>query len=278
MNNQNWLIDGSVKLACTSSLGKNKRICAVLLPGLSHAMCDMDYFMSKLARHLAQHDIYTLQVDPSGHGDSHGSWSDIDLNVLRKDIEIVVNHLSNKQETEQVFLIGRGLIATLLSEFHLIPKVTGIAGVTPYCLSPEFIQSNLQTPSNDIDAAEFIIGKDYVNYSDFKNADRILLNALGMLVYNVHGSLFPRRLIHDLMDYKSIESFKNCKKDTLWLFPQNDGKILPVNFSDGVSYPVISLYDNFSMPRDPLIQYQIIEIITQWIINKINTHADTDSN
>jgi hypothetical protein len=282
MINQNWLNNKHVKLAYTSiSTDKHKsRYGVVLLPGLSHSMCDLDYFMSKLARKLAQDHLYTMQFDPRGHGDSSGNFGEVDLDSLRDDIKSIINHVSNDKTTEHFFCIGRGLTASLLAEFISEPKVKGIIGITPYCVSPIAIRNYWPALKEvTIDTSDFFEGQDYVNYSDFKHETRRLLNALGAMSYNIHGQLFSTKLIIDLYHYEPIIPLKNCKTDGLWLFPAKDRDHLEeYDMLNQNEYPAMTLYHNFSLPRNPMSQYEIINTISQWIINKIEQDADTCSN
>ena len=95
MPNQTWLVEGSVRLLTVQHfpdvvlpIGA-----AVLLPGFSHAMCDLDYLMSRLARRLAAQGLMTVQVDLRGHGDSSSRLEDIDLDTLdRKSTRLNSSH------------------------------------------------------------------------------------------------------------------------------------------------------------------------------------------
>jgi alpha-beta hydrolase superfamily lysophospholipase len=66
----------------------------ILLAGFSQPMCDVDYFMSKLARQLAGNGLFVAQVDPRGHGDSGCELANVDLDTLREDITIINQYSS----------------------------------------------------------------------------------------------------------------------------------------------------------------------------------------
>src|SRR5262245_10518045 len=117
MLHQGWLVSDRARLLSVQHFPRDTLVIggAVLLAGFSHAMCDVDYFMSRLARQLASNGIFVAQVDPRGHGDSSGELADVDLDTLRADINFIAGHYA-RQFPDLLLMIGRGLSATLMVE------------------------------------------------------------------------------------------------------------------------------------------------------------------
>jgi hypothetical protein len=273
MIHQNWLVKRDVPLLCVHHrppdaipLGA-----AVLFAGFSHPMCDVDYFMSKLARRLAKSGLFVAQVDPRGHGDSPGDSSSVDLDTLREDIAIVIDHYTARFP-ESLLCIGRGLAAPLLAEASATRSVLGVAGVSPYCIHPQAIRSYLEevnTASND--AFAIFPGNDYVALTDFSDAAICLMSALGVVPYNIHGMGISARLLSGLADFDPLAALQRAGADkSLWLLRggEDEGALTSVRFDASSAYPPMATYRGDTLPRDPTFHRTVISRLTEWALDR----------
>lgn len=268
---QNWIVTGDIQLlsvhvrpADRVPLGT-----AVLLAGFSHPMCDMDYFMSRLARQLAAQGIFAAQVDLRGHGDSGGKFSSVDLETLREDIRLVLNYCC-RLSPDRLICVGRGLTATLLAELATEENVAGVAGISPYCIDPRMVQKHCTgIDEAATDAAKIFPGNDYVVWSDFSDAALNLLNALGAVPYNIHGLEASGRLIRQLSEFDARTALRPKKgQPRLWLFPDGSARRRPMALDlaeDG--YPDADLYRPESLPRNPVYQREALAMLVEWAVS-----------
>ncbi len=268
MISQNWHIRDRYNLLCVHhSVAGNQPVgVAILLPGFSHPMCDMDYFMSKLARKLSNENIFVVQVDLSGHGDSFGAFDEVNLKTIEEDILSLIAYYKFKFTGKLIF-ISRGLFATLSAKFCTDASVVGIAGVAPYCISPLLVRGFSLIPrAHSIDGHEIFKGDDYVHHSDFEQASLTLFSAFGAVPYNIHGMKFSQSLLDDLSDFDSLNALKNsfCK-NKYWLFSdENDpSKLREFNFDTVSDYPE-NIYKHKGLRRDPKVQHQCISMLSAW--------------
>lgn len=267
---QQWIVEGNTKIFTVQHwpdvpipMGT-----VILLPGCSHAMCDMDYFMSRLARGLCARGFFVAQADLRGHGDGAGDFSDVSLATLQEDIAIVINHYSNM--SDQLFCIGRGLNATMLAGYSGSVTITGMAGVGPYCL-PAAVAGKFANAMQAAacDAYEVFPGNDYVSFSDFEAEALYMLNALGAVPYNLHGMEMSAQLLQDLAAFDAVHCLQHAPAASkLWLF-RGDGpdNILSLSFNKTVPYSLRDLFGGSPLPREPRAQSKFLSVITDWILD-----------
>ncbi len=240
----------------------------ILLPGFSHAMCDMDYFMSRLARQLCSRGFFVVQADLRGHGDGAGEFRDVSFRTLEEDIRLLVNHYRNGI-SDQVFCIGRGLMATLLAEFAADAGLSGIAGIGPYCIAPEVAGPFAEKmQAETFDAYHAFLGKNYVNLSDFDEGSLCMLNAMGAVPYNIHGMEMSGQLLKDLSEFNALQSLQNTNcSNKLWLFREGKASVKKITFNQGSSYPDMNIFHGSTLPREPKSQLQFQAALIDWILD-----------
>ena len=273
MLHQNWLVRGEVRLLSVHH--RSPEVvplgAAVLLAGFSHPMCDVDYFMSKLARALAQSGLMVAQVDPRGHGDSPGDFSDVDLDTLREDIAIIIDHYANRFPGS-LLCIGRGLVAPLLAEVSRVKGLLGVAGVSPYCIPPQLVERHLtEVDATSSDACAVFPGNDYVARSDFSDSALCVMNALGAVPYNLHGMGISQRLLEGLTHFDPLAALGQAAADrSLWLLRGGDDPdaLLPVRFDASSPYPPLTTYRGDPLPRNPAIHRTVISRLTEWALDR----------
>jgi pimeloyl-ACP methyl ester carboxylesterase len=243
---QAWLVRGPVRLLTVRHppIGHAPIGCAVLFSGFSHSMCDVDYLMSRLARRLSRIGIFAVQVEPRGHGDSSEPLADVDLDTLRDDISSTVNDFS-RQFPENLFLIGRGLTATLIAEQFGRRRRLRIAALCPYELPGDFIVSRIDTTRMDagrLDASTFFGGTDYQHLTDFAPSSVAVLNALGASPTNLYGESMSPKLITQLADFDASSALRTAS---------SNGALI-------LHGPIVS---------EPSFQLNLISKVTQWTLN-----------
>lgn len=267
---QNWIVKGSSRVLTVNHwpdvpipMGV-----VILLPGFSNAMCDMDYFMSRLARQLCSRGFFVVQADLRGLGDGAGEFSEVTLQTLEEDISTLTEHYRNGI-SDQVFFVGRGLMATLLAAFAKGANISGIAGVGPYCMAPEVAQSFAGLATSEVfDAGKVFSGKDYVKQSDFSEDTLCMLNAMGAVPYNIQGMEMNRQLLRDLAAFEALSALQNTHCKTLWLFPgEEKASAKMFSFRHEKDYPQKQLFQRNPLPREPKTQLVFQAALTDWILD-----------
>jgi pimeloyl-ACP methyl ester carboxylesterase len=246
---------------------RKAKAAVVLAAGFSQPMCDVDYFMSKLSRRLCDLGFFVLQFDPRGHGDSSEDIGDITLKTLYCDFEQAINFAA-KQSDSEVYCVGRGLAATVFAGLSHLPLITGVAGINPFCVTGvECSRIWDGIGSGVFEATDLFQGSDYVAYTDFDSEKVGFCNALGALVYNLHGQVLSGDLLAELKSYDAPEVLRNCKKDALWLCYESGEKenVKELGFSGGTPCLSPLSKDTGMLPRDPMWQHNAITKICDWI-------------
>jgi len=270
MLNQRWLIRGDVRLLAVHHRPAEPVPvgAAVLWAGFSHPMCDADYFMSKLARQLAAGGLFVAQVDPRGHGDSSGDFADVDLDTLREDIALALDHYQARFP-EGLLCIGRGLAAPLLAEAAAGRDLAGVAGVAPY-----FLPTGAVPPAGNAapaDAAELFPGRDYTGHSDFAEPALCLLNALGTVPYNLHGMRVSPRLLQGLASFDALAALRRISPAcALWLVQdeRDPDAAAALRLDDSMPAPRLAAYRRPLLPRNPAFHRTAISRLAEWALDR----------
>jgi pimeloyl-ACP methyl ester carboxylesterase len=265
MIHQHWILNGNIRMLAVQHrpTGVYPAAVAVLFAGFSHAMCDVDYFMSRLARQLVELGFLVAQVDPRGHGDSPGDFSDVDLDTLRADIAAALDHYA-RTYSKNIVCIGRGLSASLLAELSS-DAVLGVAGIGPYALEGALVRTHLATLDRvEGDAFDMFPGNNYSDLSDFSPAAARIIHALGALAYNLHGLRLSERLLGGLAGYDAQAVLGPPPMPAhLWLGHDDGATATFAGLSRG-EVPDPTVYDQPSLPRDPAVQNRMIARLAEW--------------
>lgn len=244
---------------------------AVLLAGFSHPMCDVDYFMSKLARQLARNGLFVAQVDPRGHGDSPGDFADVDLDTLRRDIELIVDHYLARFPGN-LLCMGRGLTASLLAEVSAREGLLGVAGVAPYCIPPQVIQRQwTEVDTSSRDAFTVFPGNDYVAHKDFSEAALCTLHALGAVPYNLHGLRLSERFLEGLAQFDALPALQRAEAaHGLWLTrdERDPTALTTLRFDASSTHPPLATYRDAPLSRHPAFHRTVISRLTEWALDR----------
>jgi len=241
----------------------------ILMAGFSLSMCDVDYFMSKLARHLAKNGSLVLQIDPYGHGDSEGNLEDVTVDTLRRDINTAIEYVRS-QGIDKLYCAGRGLNATLMAEYVNTSKVNGVAGIAPYCLNADQVLNIWhKTKCGIYDCADIIAGRDYRNATDFEEDKLSFFYALGVRIRNLHGQKISAKIFEGLMRYEVKETILKSTHNSCWLFYDKNGtenqQIHQWQPTEKDIYLSLDTYMHNGFRRDPLWQHNVMQKICMWI-------------
>ena len=252
---------------------------ALLLPGFLEPMCDTDYFMSKLAKKLYHSGIYVLQMDLYGSGDSAGESEEITLDGLRDDILSGIAQLK-RIGMEKIFCVGRGIIATLLSEEPVSSLSSGVFGINPYCVSPDVVSKMWPGLQGDcIDLHTVFQGTEYTDLSDFDDDNVSFFSALGAHIRNIHGQMISTAFLNELCTYSGLDAVGHCKNAYFIVNNPNSEKgYMVCNHLDKTRHRDLHTYYRCSLMRDAMWQYNVIIEIKRRILAEVPNDADTHSN
>ncbi|MEK4510170.1 hypothetical protein [Paenibacillus sp. FSL K6-2524] len=123
---------------------------ALLIAGFPQPMCDIDYFMSRLARRLCQKGNHVFQLDPFGVGDSSGLLEEVTYTTLVTDLCQGIAYIQN-QGFSEIHCISRGLPAYLFVELakSLCPELR-VIGLNPFHGSQDLDISLLKEKSYEL--------------------------------------------------------------------------------------------------------------------------------
>ncbi len=239
---------------------------AVLFSGYGNAMCDVDYFMTKLAQRLSDFGFLVIQVDPIGHGDSYGNLDDVSVTTYMQSIKRIIDFVKLKY-SENIVCVGRGLAASLLGQIMKEQTLYKCVGINPYNISGQLVSTIWQSFEFDSkDLTEVYQGKDYRQYTDFDQRKRCFFNALGGTVLNLHGQPISGRLINELIDFEP--QFENDEKRFLWIWTQKHLQSTSTCESVKSMEMLCRYHKEEGLPRDPIYQEQMCDIILDFFDKK----------
>lgn len=259
MINQKWFVNKDKRLIGVTYCPEKIYAAALLLPGFGMHMCDVDYFMSKLARKLYAAGIYVLILEPYGHGDSYGDFQDCTIASLAEDIMIGVEHC--KIVSNNIYCFSRGLIANLLTNTASNIKVIGL---NPVCVNKESL-SRIDTPHENIEICEYIPGDDYVSYSDFDRDKLCLMEMIGGRIRHIHGQVINPDILNYLFSYDHLQILQQHDNAQWIFFESAEEKLYKIYNKNELKYRDLSSYFKTAVYRDALWQHHVIDEIVKMI-------------
>lgn len=243
--------------------------CVLLISGFSLSMCDMDYFMSRLARYLCQNGFYVLQLDPRGHGDSKGNLEEVSLDTYKEDMWEGISFLSSNLKKD-VYIISRGLGATLAAEFVNDNKAKGIVGIGPYFLSNDISESIWKglEKKEYYEGIELLPGQDFRTLTDFDIRKVAFFNAIGVRIRNILGQVVSANLMTELV-YFNYRAFMEVDKDkSIWLFHSDEieNGVQQIELTENLPITDLDIYTYHAFKREPIWQLEVMKVATNWIL------------
>lgn len=268
MLGQCWVEAGNTFLAGITYIPEQRKPKAAVLivPGFSQPACDVDYIMSRIARRLQEEGFCVLQLEPSGHGDSPMMLTDVTVESLRQDIQSGIKYIKSQLDCKyKIFGVGRGLSATLLAETDL----TGVAGISPYCLSKEDVSKIW----NGLDGYEFEIVE---KAGPKETLRRAFFDAMGSRETNIYGQCMSSQIIEELKVYDALQPLKGMHSKGYWIFYDKEGKeeTEQRDFSISSGYCALEKYADCCLPRVAIWQNYVIENIVDWISQSAYAQSD----
>lgn len=244
--------------------GKDDKTAIMLISGFSEPSCDMDYYMSKMAKYLFQQGNNVFQMDLFAHGDSTGNSEDITISRLMNSITDVINHIICNGFSS-IILVSRGLMATLISDrFAECQIIKKIIAINPWYFPPD--------KSKEICKA---IDNNYISFSKIKQGYCKELEELPQYmkdIINVYSELgvFNQNISQDfLRELLNFDYLKFEKAEKTFYFETNIEKndIIPWQVCGGYRESVD--YDSISLVNDAMWHYKTYKIIND-NIKKVN--------
>lgn len=252
---QKWLVKGAKTLMGVVYRPEEIRGAVLLLPGFGMHMCDVDYFMSKLARKLSASGMYTLLLDPYGHGDSYGELEECTIASLKEDIMMGIEHC--KTVSNNIYAISRGLIANLLVSAE---KCVNIIGLSPMCVDKNLI-SDFVLPKENTEIYQYIPGKDYVGYTDFDKDKLCLMEMIGGRIRHIHGQFIHPDILTYVLTCDHLQVLRQ-RGNACWIFFEpSEERLFRVYKSNELEYRKLSVYYKTAIYRDAMCQYNVIDEI-----------------
>lgn len=239
---------------------KDDKTAIVLISGFSEPLCDMDYYMSKMAKYLYQQGNNVFQMDLFAHGDSTGNSEDITISKLMNSITDVINHIICN-EFSSIILVSRGLMATLISdrfaEYDIIEK---IIGVNPWYFPPDKSKEICKAIDNNCISFSTIQQGYCKELEELPQDMKDIINVyseLGVFNQNI-SQYFLRELLN--FDYSKFE-----KVEKALYFETNKEKndIAPWQVEEG--YRKNLDYDAISLVNDAMWHYKTYKTINDSI-------------
>lgn len=259
MTSQRWFVKKDKRLIGVTYCPNKINASALLIPGFGMHMCDVDYFMSKLARKLYAASVYVLILDPYGHGDSYGNLQDCTISSLIEDILIGIEHC--KTVSDNTYCFSRGLLANLLTIAE--PNIK-IIGLSPVCVSKESLV-NIDVPSDIIEICKYIPGDDYVSYSDFNKDKLYLTEMIGARIRHIHGQFLNSDILNYILNCDHIHVLQQHDNAQWIFFESDDEKLYKIYDKNELKYRSLSSYFKTAIYRDAVWQQNVINEIAKII-------------
>ena len=260
MINQKWFVKNNKTLMGVTYCPEKIYAAALLLPGFGMHMCDVDYFMSKLARRLYAAGVYVLLLEPYGHGDSYGDLQDCTISSLIEDIMIGVEHC--RTVSNNIYCFSRGLIANLLVNTASDIKIIGLS---PVCVNKDSI-SGFDIPNDSVEICKYIPGDDYVAYSDFDKDKLCLIEMIGGRIRHIHGQFINPDILNYILTCNHMQTLREHDNAHWIFFESDDGKLYKIYNNNELKYRELSSYFKTAIYRDALWQHYVIDEIVKMII------------
>jgi hypothetical protein len=239
----------------TPTKGK-RNVAALLISGFPQSMCDIDYFMSRLARKLCEKGNNVFQIDPIGIGDSSGLLEEVNCKTIKESLYHGITYIQ-KQGFNKIFCISRGLPATLFATIaeNLFYGVY-IIGLNPYYGRQKLDLALLTKKSYELMELYQIFTPKQVN---------LFLNDIGAKTSNLSGQRISYELIKDIMEIEPDKYVRNDDKYNNWIFS------FPLGNEETLSENEMTRY---TFPRDAKRQNNIINIISNYVEEKVGESSE----
>lgn len=252
---------------------RNTKNIVLLIPGFGESKCDLDYFLNNLSDYFVENGFITMQVDLYAHGDSYGSFEELNCEIIKANIISAIKYIK-KHSDFNIYVVCRGIYIEFLSQKDILRKVDGFVGINPV----KFAQKEL------IDIERAISIKDeIVEIGKIDNQEIIskFLIALGAEPDNMYAQKINRKFVNDIINQlKKEEWSKTVYENSVWISSNIENLDVNVEFKySDVQCKTLNYYAGYAFPRDITWQYKFILNILSNVIrmSKGRTYAHTIS-
>lgn len=254
MISQQWFFSNNRSLLGVLRIPKRESKDAVLiLPAFSQPMCDVDYFMTRMAKMFAEDQIATLQFDPTGHGDSSNRLVNATVDILKEDINNAINYLRSFG-FQNISIITRGIMVNISA--GVICEGVNIIGLNPFLIKCCEINELLKRISCCKEKEVFGIIKE-LNKCDIDESIIIsLLESLGIRVRYVSGQIIHSSIWEYLTSNSYFNDIYSCNYNTcLMTLNKHDWEI-----HDSIKNVFWRLKDyKCCFERNPIWQFKVMQ-------------------
>lgn len=257
MVNQLFLQCNDNYIFCVTRSPSNKIIkgAVLLIPGFGESKCDIDYFMSNIAKDLVQNSFYVLQIDLYGHGDSEGSFDTLDSNIIIDNIRSALDYLK-KNLSVPIYIVTRGFYNELIYDNNILNEIEGVVCISPIKLflsefnKITYLFSNIK--GNIIELPLCFDKK--IEQEELKK----FLIMLGAEPGNMWGQKISTKFINQILQNIKAEKWQYKKKysNIIWITMNPSSRNININYNyNDISYNTLDYYEGYGFPRDITWQY-----------------------
>ncbi|MDD2413266.1 MAG: hypothetical protein PHR79_10190 [Bacteroidales bacterium] len=222
----------------------------LLIPGFGESKCDLDYFLSNLANFFIENNFATMQLDLFAHGDSYGSFEDLNSGIIIKNIISAIKHLK-KTSNLKIYVVCRGFYTELLTEKNILDEIHGLVGISPIKLNVD----ELERIENALLSKERII-----EFCDFENRQTIskILAMLGAEPDNMFAQKININFLNDIIErLKKKKWSETSYNNAVWLTSNLDTQDLNIEYKySEIQYKTLDFYEGYAFPRDIYWQHK----------------------
>ena len=234
----------------------------ILIPGFTHSMTDIDYFMTSVKNELVKHEYAVVQFDPFGYGDSDGELHELTLDIFKYNINSVYNWVKDNLSND-VKVFTRGINEIVLSESNINNLFSKCVCLNPIHITRmEYIKIHdaLKNTTDIIDIAKWFSAMG-TNIHEFMES---CFYSFGAKLKNVNGQRISRTYLEKLVEF----TYNSDRKSKVQYILSKDVNEIQKSYNINDLYCSIADYGlQDALSREPEWNYFIINEIIKSIVS-----------
>lgn len=241
----------------------------LLLAGLGENLSDLDYFMKNIAVDLCENNIFAMQIDLTGHGESDGDFDNINERILLNDIENAVL-LMKRKGYKKIGVLTRGYLCNLYTEIVKNQSIELFIGISPIILSKD---------AQDEINKDFAFNKNkntFIDMFDSVDKSNMIITMLGSEPQNLYTERINERFWNEIITRITTLNSNDVPKsvETIWFSFDNEQMIYKKYYSvKDISEKTLSYYHGYAFPRniqiESFLRLQIVAVICRRVMKEI---------
>lgn len=229
---------------------QNVQNAVLLIPGFGESKCDLDYFLNNLANFFVENYFVTMQLDLFAHGDSNGSFEELNCEIIIKNIMSAIKYLKKNSDLK-IYVVCRGFYTELLSEKSILDDIYGLVGINPIKLNTD----ELARIEDVLSSKEHII-----EIGDFENQQTIskILVMLGAEPDNLFAQKININFLNDIIERLKKKKWNEISyNNAVWLTSNLDTQDVNIEYKySEIQYKTLDFYEGYAFPRDICWQHK----------------------